>query len=374
MRVLILSCNTGEGHNSAGKAVAEAVVQAGHESVMLDIMLLSGKKASTAVGGAYVGIVKHAPGLFKLLYRLGGLISSSKRKSPVYYANSLMVKHLRRFLAENHFDIIVTPHLFAAETLTCMKKKGLLEQKTVSIATDYTCIPFFEETECDYCIVPHKDLIDEFVSKGMKREQLIPYGIPVRAKFLEREDKREARRKCHLPEDKPAFLVMSGSMGFGKIHLFVARLALKCEEGEQIVIICGNNKKLEYILKKEFRWNENIHILGYTEKVSRYMDACDVIFTKPGGLTSTEAAVKNIAMVHTTPIPGCETKNRIFFTQRKMSYASDTIKDQIGAGMKLMNHGELRDKMREAQRHNCNPEAAKQIADFLLKLCGEERK
>ena len=55
MRVLILSCNTGEGHNSAGKAVAEAVVESGHESVMLDIMLLSGKKTSTAVGGAYVG-------------------------------------------------------------------------------------------------------------------------------------------------------------------------------------------------------------------------------------------------------------------------------------------------------------------------------
>ncbi len=106
-------------------------------------------------------------------------------------------------------------------------------------------------------------------------------------------------------------------MGFGKIHLFVARLALKCERGEQIVIICGNNKNWNTYSKKEFRWNENIHILGYTERVSLYMDACDVIFTKPGGLTSTEAAVKNIAMVHTTPIPGCETKTEIFLHREK---------------------------------------------------------
>ena len=32
----------------------------------------------------------------------------------------------------------------------------------------------------------------------------------------------------------------------------------------------------------------------------------DRIYTKPGGLTSTEALVKNIPIVHTAPIPGCE--------------------------------------------------------------------
>lgn len=38
------------------------------------------------------------------------------------------------------------------------------------------------------------------------------------------------------------------------------------------------------------------------------MAAADVLFTKPGGLTTTEAAVKGIPIVHTRPIPGCETK------------------------------------------------------------------
>ena len=31
MKILILSCNTGEGHNSAGKAVMEAALLRGHE-------------------------------------------------------------------------------------------------------------------------------------------------------------------------------------------------------------------------------------------------------------------------------------------------------------------------------------------------------
>lgn len=40
MKILILSCNTGEGHNSAGWAVKEYLELQGHQVVMEDMMLL----------------------------------------------------------------------------------------------------------------------------------------------------------------------------------------------------------------------------------------------------------------------------------------------------------------------------------------------
>ena len=76
MKVLILSCNTGEGHNSAGKAVKEYVEQQGDEAVMLDMMLLNGKKTSRVVGGAYVGLVKHFPHGFGFVYKIGRAVST----------------------------------------------------------------------------------------------------------------------------------------------------------------------------------------------------------------------------------------------------------------------------------------------------------
>ena len=90
MKILILSCNTGEGHNAAGKAIREAAIRCGHTADMLDMFLLSGKKTSHAVGGAYVELVKHMPHAFGMLYKIGMAISSNKHKSPVYYANALM--------------------------------------------------------------------------------------------------------------------------------------------------------------------------------------------------------------------------------------------------------------------------------------------
>ena len=71
MKILVLSCNTGEGHNAAGRAIVEWAEKMGHEAVMEDMMLLAGKRASKMVGGTYVGIVRHVPRFFQLLYRIG---------------------------------------------------------------------------------------------------------------------------------------------------------------------------------------------------------------------------------------------------------------------------------------------------------------
>ena len=78
MKILILSCDTGEGHNAAGRAVMETAKLMGHHADMLDMFLLSGKKTAHAVGGAYVGVVKHAPLLFGFIYRIGMAISSAR--------------------------------------------------------------------------------------------------------------------------------------------------------------------------------------------------------------------------------------------------------------------------------------------------------
>ncbi|MFR7377325.1 MAG: hypothetical protein ACLUTZ_10315 [Oliverpabstia sp.] len=79
---------------------------------------------------------------------------------------------------------------------------------------------------------------------------------------------------------------------------------------------------------------KNVKVLGYTDQVAAYMAACDVIFTKPGGLSSTEAAMMRIPMVHTNPIPGCETKNVEFFQKHGMSIGKRSFVGQVRTGEK----------------------------------------
>ena len=243
-----------------------------------------------------------------------------------------------------------------------------MSQKIVAIETDYTCIPFWEETDCDYYIIPHYELIDEFTAKGIPRERLKPYGIPVRPAFSDQSDRQKARVRCGIPTHAQVYLIMSGSMGFGKIQLFVAELLRTRKPGEYVVVICGNNRRLQKILLAEFGKQEGVQILGYTEKIADFMAAADVLFTKPGGLTTTEAAVKGIPIVHTRPIPGCETKNLAFYTERGLSLTSQKLHGQILAGRKLMSNDELRHSMCTAQHTVIPPNAAEKTYQLLCQL------
>lgn len=161
---------------------------------------------------------------------------------------------------------------------------------------------------------------------------------------------------------------MSGSMGFGKVNLLVAELIRKLEADEYVVVICGNNRRLRQILQTTFGKNPQVRILGFTDHVPAYMDASDVIFSKPGGLTSTEAAVRQIALVHTSPIPGCETKNLAFFTSHGMSVTARTVHGQVTLGRRLMKNEDARIEMQKQQNHCIPHDSAVEICRLAEKL------
>ena len=100
---------------------------------------------------------------------------------------------LERLLARGRFDGVVTTHLFCAETLTWLKRHGRLHVPCLAVATDYTCIPFWEETDCDRYVIPHPELTDEFAGRGIPRSRLLAFGIPVSARFSQPMDPAAAR-------------------------------------------------------------------------------------------------------------------------------------------------------------------------------------
>jgi len=100
-----------------------------------------------------------------------------------------------------------------------------------------------------------------------------------------------------------------------------------------------------------------------------YLRACDVVFTKPGGLTSTEAAVIRVPIIHTAPIPGCETINRRFFMRAGMSSSAITVKGQVSKGIRLMNDLNAQKKMVNRQAKEIHGDAAEQLYKFICLQC-----
>lgn len=92
--------------------------------------------------------------------------------------------------------------------------------------------------------------------------------------------------------------------------LYRVRSLHKCK----LIMVCGNNQQLYSRLQK--RYADKIELVGYTDKMPLYLKAGSIFITKPGGLSSTEAAAARIPLIHICPIPGCETKNMQFLKDR----------------------------------------------------------
>ncbi len=363
MEALILTCGTGGGHDSACQAVAQAMTARGHAVKVLNPYTLKNDKVAEAIDKAYILLAQKAPNAFGAAYKLGDAYRKLPFPSPVYRINRLMEPVLERYIGENHFDAVVTTHLFPAEILTSMKRRESNVPRTYFIATDYACIPFTEETDCDRYIIPARELTDQFVGRGIDRERIRPLGIPVRRQFYGKEDRASIRERLGLAQDRKVILVAGGSIGAGHIQQVVSILLDRYGGGAELVVVCGSNRDLERDMRTSF--GGRCTVLGFTDRMADYMKACDLYLSKPGGLSSTEAAVVGTALVHITPIPGCETSNMRFFAEKGMSLAVTSPEHELTDACDRLLDEAAREKMIEAQRRVIPADAASAICQLL---------
>ena len=365
MKVLILSCNTGQGHNAAGKAVLEELERRGIPCEMRDMLAMKNQKNSARASRIYVDVTTKAPKIFGGIYQAGAFLSSASLRSPVYWANALCAKSLGEYIRENEFDCVVAPHLFPAEALTYLRRHEEISIRCCAVATDYASIPFWEETRMDAYFIPHEDLRQEFAGKGIPEEKLLATGIPVSARFQGKRDVQGAREALGCAGADHVFTVMSGSMGFGNLESTVRTLLEKGTERTRIFVLTGHNRKLGDRLREIFGAEERVTAMEFTDHPEVYMDACDVLVTKPGGLTSTEAAVREVPLVHSSPIPGCETANVRFFQSRGMSVEAEDEKEAAELAWMLAGSPEKQTEMMLAQRTEIHKDAAARICNWI---------
>lgn len=368
MKILILSCGTGQGHNSAAYAIEEVLKNRSIDYILTDPLSFGHKKTSDLVASAYNGIIKNAPGAFGLIYKAGDLYSSSRLTSPVYFANTLYAKKLKNYILLNNFTAVITTHLFAMEALTCIKKDKNFKVPCYGVFTDYTCIPFVAETHLNGYFIPQKDLLPEIVKKGIKENLTFDTGIPVSQKFCTKLKKEEARKALGLNKTKPVILIMSGGVGCGNLVKLCKELLKFGNKDFTALVLVGRNRKLKKEIDRRFFKYNCFKTVSFTKEVNIYMNAADVMVSKPGGLTTTEAAVANIPLVHLLAFSGCETKNADFFSSRGMSLLAKNIKSAVECIWQLIDNKEQADTMLSMQRTYINPNAAEEI---VLKVAEE---
>lgn len=327
MKTLILSCNTGEGHNSCARAIKEYYNDKGEVCEIEDSLRFVSQRVSNIISKWHVRLYRYTPKLFDKGYNFledhPGLSGDHSALHKLFAAGS---KKLAEFIREGGYDCVICTHTISSTILTdAMRRHGLTLRATSFLATDYTCHPMACDSGLDVCFMPDASLTDEFVSHGVPKNTLEVSGIPVRRMFFSRTDKAEAKASLDIPAGSRHLLVMCGSMGCGPIRELSADVVKRMPEDAFMTVICGTNKKLFAELSEEYAGSSNVRVLGFTKQIGLLMDSADLYLTKPGGLSTAEAATKHLPMVFINAVAGCEDGNLRFFVGKGGAITDDDL-------------------------------------------------
>ena len=367
MRVLILTCNTGGGHNAVAAALAESFRRLGVSSDTEDGLSFISQKASRFVSKWHTRFYRRYPKLYKAGYMSAeNDAESNDRDNPVYRYMARGARRLGRAIQDGGYDAVVCVHVIPAMMMTELRRQHETGPVFCFVATDYTCSPTVGGCTPDICVIPHEELAEEFVSCGIARETLLAAGIPVRAVFRERGDRAAARRELALPPEGRHIVLMSGSIGCGPMADIAAELEKRMERGDFASVLCGSNRQMLYALRR--RGFRRVEAVGFTNRVHRYMDSADVLVSKPGGISITEAGTRGTPLLLADMVGGCETRNQEFFHARGWAETCQP-EDMADAALALLDRPERRQALVAQQHRDFDGLAADRVAQAVYDRC-----
>jgi len=266
--------------------------------------------------------------------------------------------------------------------------RGRTKTPFVTVVTDLGgAHPTWFDPNVDRCYVPSDALYKCARDRGIKPEQIIQFGLPIRRGFWGSNDgikkdnqkaKEELRQKLGIDPNAPAVLVVGGGDGMGGIVATASSLGDKLAADAQVlgqkfqmVVVCGNNKNAKETLSSR-KWNEGVHVAvnGFVNNMDEWMRASDAIVTKAGPGTIAEASICGLPCLLSSYLPGQEAGNIPFVEQNGFGTYKGEPTEIANTVSEWLESPEKLEKMQNAALKAARPSAtldiAKSIAEILF--------
>jgi len=369
MRAIILTMSTGNGHNIASNALRNYLKSQGVDAKVIDAYKYFNKMLSKLLEKGYLLSTKYVPYVYGKFYNSIEKHNPDSKIAWSTFCNSIVSRQFAKYISRQNPDIVIPTHPLAAVLMSEYKRKRFVNTKTVGIVTDFCVLPYWDMAEMDYYVTANELVKNLLIKKGISEDKVLSYGIPVDMKFSLKKDKLKAREELGIENKKTVFII-TGSMGFGNTEKYIKALD-ELDEDFQIISVCGSNTHMKSRIDKMYV-RKNIYNFGFVNNVDTIMDASDIIITKPGGLTVSEAISKNLPIILVDPIPGQEDRNRDFLINSSLAVGAseNTPIDEVLCN--LLQCEERLNQIRKMQAILGRPNAAKDIGDFIINFVGKE--
>ncbi len=371
-RVLIFSATFGAGHVRAAEALIESIREIYPNANInhLDCWAILSKNFNTIVRDFYIGMLKRTPKLWGKLYYGTSKISSESILQR-FLNNTGHSKYLE-YIHSFQPDLIICTYPTVAGVIAQLRVKKIVNIPLVVVITDYTVHNQWIHSGVDLYIVGSTDIYNSFVSRGINPASIKVTGIPVSPKFENDLDKSQIRANLGLLPNLPTCLIMGGAYGVLSEMKELCKTLANTSIPSQSIVVCGQDKHLYKSLDDVIENTVNPMVrFGFVNNVDELMSAADIVITKAGGLTVSEALTKQLPIIIYKPIPGQEQENAAFLERIGAGRTAHTRSELENILLSLLEHPENMKLMQQAAANALPGHAAEQAVRHMFHLVKE---
>ena len=292
-KVLVLYASYGSGHKSIANYVAEYIKKEDKnvEVATLDILTYSMRVIGSISQKINSFFMLKTPVIHNFFYnltstKLGGDVIDSI--STQIFKNKRMENAIKKF----NPDLIVATHFFGPSLAKYYNDKGIINAKVITIVTDYDVIELWMKYHEDvsYFVVANKYMKKDLIKRGVDKNKIKEFGIPIMPNINSRFNKKEYLKKYNLTgKNKICIFFGGGGNGSSKTLPYIKKVA-KSNPKLDIIFVAGKNEYSKTVVDDFVANNglENVRTIGFATNVPDLLELCDFVISKPGGIQLTE--------------------------------------------------------------------------------------
>ncbi len=311
MNVMIVYANAGGGHRSVALALQEAF-SVYHPEARVHLLDVMGDYAPFPMNHfpeIYPQLTKGNGSVWKWIYTLTDGQFQAKVLSEVW--NPVIRGRIRRAWMEHSADLVVSVYPLLNRNLGKYLRKLRSNPIFTIMVTDLgTAHYLWFSKYADHYLIPTESVHRRAVEFGVPEHKMTITGLPVSPAFSSRVPKKLVKEELGLAPDLPVALLVGGADGMGGIEAIAHAIDTARPRG-QMVVIAGRNVRLQERLSS-VKWHIPVRVIGFTDEMHRWMQASDLLLSKAGPSTISEALAVGLPVLLTGYLPGQEEANLRF--------------------------------------------------------------
>lgn len=373
--VLVLTCDSGGGHRSVADAITGALQNlfpGKYRFHLKDIMADCFAFPLSEAGRAYGPVVNRLPRTWGLLWHF----TNGRRRSPLLLSlvAPLAYGKLGEVLRHTQPEIVVSTHPWSNHLPAWLLQHRDLSIPLVTVVTDPVSIHhWWLYPEVEFCLVPTEQAQRQAIAAGLPPYKVRVVGLPVGLEFIgEFSDKSEARKRLGLAPETTTILVSGGGDGMGGVFP-VARAVAGIAREIQLVVVTGRNQALKARLETT-PLGVPTTVVGFVDNMADFMRAADLLITKAGPSTISEALACGLPMLLSGALRGQEEGNVDWALETGAAMLASNAQDLTSVLQNLLRDGrQVLTNMAEKARQAATPEAALLAAQLIDGVASKSR-